>query len=109
MTRILLSLGLLCLTATVNSDDSRERIRRAQLPQTTIAELYQLARDENWEVRREVAANRRSPADLLLQLARDPDPRVRIAVTTNLNSPAAVYMLLAKDNNPPGTLRRVPL
>jgi len=96
MWRQTLLLILLTLPATQSQADDA-LVREANLPSTSVQRLYSLSQQQDWRIRRAVAGNRRSPADLLKQLASDPDLRIRIAVATNLTSPESIHMLLVDD------------
>ncbi|MBD3671428.1 MAG: hypothetical protein HUJ29_11720 [Gammaproteobacteria bacterium] len=90
---LLISLWFVASLAWANTD----LVKEAGLPTVGSERLQQLAAHSDWEVRRAVAGNRRTPVELLRQLATDPDRRIRITVATNLSTPPALHMLLAAD------------
>ena len=61
--------------------------------------LQQLAKDEKWAVRREVARNPNTPGELLQQLAKDESSDVRGDVARNPNTPLEAYFYLRLDKN----------
>jgi hypothetical protein len=95
----ILALALL-LAMTACAGNNRLLVREANLPDTGLQRQQALARAADWEVRRAVAGNRHTAAEVLTELSRDRDPRVRIAVVTNLSTPEATRRRLAKDPEP---------
>jgi len=59
----------------------------------------ELAEDEEWRVRSEVAKNPNTPVEVLRKLAEDENERVRREVAKNPNIPVEVLRKLAEDEN----------
>ena len=66
---------------------------------TLASVLKLLAKDEDSDVRSEVAKNPKTPTSVLELLAKDEDEDVRWRVAENTNTPTSVLELLAKDEN----------
>ena len=66
-------------------------------PNTSVEILMQLAKDEEWCVRYGVAMNLNTPVEVILKLAEDEDVEVRMGVAKNPNTPIEVLMKLAED------------
>lgn len=62
-------------------------------------EARELARHENPDVRRELAARPDIVPEILYYLAEDPDPRVRRAIIANAATPPLAHLLLAHDDD----------
>ena len=80
-------------------EDFEVRQEVAEHPNTPAEVLRKLAEDENWEVRREVARNPRTPAEVFMKLAEDGDKYVKEAVTNNPNTPVEALRKLAGDGD----------
>lgn len=62
-------------------------------------EARELARHEDPDVRRELAARSDIVPEILYYLAEDPDPRVRRAIIANTATPPLAHLLLAHDDD----------
>ena len=65
---------------------------------TDQGELLITLNSRDWRVRRDVAKNTSTPADVLVALATDEDGGVRLAVAGNPNTPEHVRVFLALDS-----------
>ncbi len=92
-------LALMGSLYTASAETVEQRYRQASLPSTSAGEFARLAKDPEAIVRERVAANRKTPAKILLSLAHDPVQSVKIALATNLSAPEAIYKILVHDNN----------
>ena len=81
------------------ANDKNQNIRRrvAENPNTPADVLAQLAHDEDKTVGWEVARNQNTPVDVLVQLANNDSMRMRGYVATNQNTPVDVLEQLAND------------
>ena len=71
----------------------------AMNPNTPADVLTELAKDSHWAVRRYAAGNPNTPVDVLTELAKDSDWYVRLSAAGNPNTPADVLTELAKDSD----------
>ena len=85
--------------SSANSAKADTRAGAARGPKCPAIVLEQLARDEVWSVRAEVAQKRSSPERLVRRLSVDCHPAVRAAVARNKNCPPEVLRRLAADSN----------
>lgn len=75
-------------------------IKNPNTSKETSNNMYmQLAEDEDWRVRENVAENPNTSVDILIKLAKDGDKYVRAGVAQNPNAPADVLKILAKDGD----------
>ena len=79
-------------------EDWNVRRHAAGNPNTPAEVLRELAKDEDWNVRRHAAGNPNTPAEVLRELAKDEDWNVRRHAAGNPNTPAEVLRELAKDS-----------
>jgi len=87
----------------INNLDNESQETRVQLAQegfTSYRDLARLASDPDYRIRRCVARNTKTPADILQQLAEDRDSNVRRFVANNISTPVALLQKLAKDEAP---------
>jgi hypothetical protein len=68
-------------------------------PNTPAQVLTRLGQDRFSVIRRHVAENPRTPPEVLRELAKDPDVDVRLAVAENVHTPPDSLALLATDQN----------
>jgi len=95
------SLALATLTSSYSSaEETSEKLRSINRPDTSNAQLSNYANDSNWKIRKSVASRQSTPADLLIKLSADPDYRVRAAVAHNLKAPRKALLPLVNDNSP---------
>ena len=76
-----------------------EKYIKAGHPATDIEDLRLLAKDDIDNVRRRVAENAKTPADVLTVLSTDEHPEVRIAVAENVGTPSHLLAVLVRDDH----------
>lgn len=84
-----------------NRDFDIYHVRRvvAGNPNTPAQVLFKLAEDGLAAIRRRVAENQKTPPEALVRLSEDSDPDVRLAVAENPNSPPELLARLAGDDD----------
>jgi 3-methyladenine DNA glycosylase AlkC len=80
-------------------EDSDVRKEVAINPNTPIEVLIELSRDKNDYVRRDVARNPNTPIEILLELSRDKNDYIRQDVARNPNTPIEILLQLSKDED----------
>lgn len=85
--------------SSANSTKALTRSGAARGSRCPVALLEQLAGDDEWSVRAEVAHNKSTPERLLRRLAVDPHPAVRAAAAGSRSCPAEALWRLALDPN----------
>lgn len=85
----------------IDKSNLPQRLFCAKQANTPARVLEQLAEDDDWHVRQEVAANLSTPSNILQSLALDKETnewnRIKINVAENLHTPVKTLELLATD------------
>ncbi|VAW71240.1 hypothetical protein MNBD_GAMMA12-1436 [hydrothermal vent metagenome] len=92
---LILLIGIFYITS--GNASTKEKIRKASHPSTTIKQLSKYSSHRKWRVRKAVAMNRRASTTTLYTLASDTHVQVRIAVATNLSTDEKTFLKLSKD------------